>query len=58
MEIDGVKISQLSKATGVTDNDLIPGVVGGSTQAIKVGMLKTEGDLVTVTEFNKLWKEA
>ncbi len=40
MEIDGVKISELPKATGVADGDLVPAVVGNTTQAVDVKLLK------------------
>ena len=39
-EIEGVKISQLPKASAVSDGDLIPGVINGETQAIDVKLLK------------------
>lgn len=39
-EIEGVKISQLPKASAVSAGDLIPGVINGETQAIDVNLLK------------------
>lgn len=39
-DIEGVKISQLPKATSITDDSLVPAVVGGATKAIKASMLK------------------
>lgn len=57
-ELEGVKISQLPIASQINDSDVIPGVVGGQTMGVKASLLKEQKNLITVTEFNQIWKES
>lgn len=41
-EIDGVKISQLPRATSIDANTLIPGVVNGQTVAVPGSMIESQ----------------
>lgn len=57
-DIEGVKISNLPKATSISGSDIIPGVVGGVTKAVPAALVGQNTEVLTLSEFNQLWEAA
>lgn len=57
-EIEGVKISELPKASNVSPTDVVAGVVNNKTSGIPLSLLTTTSETLTIVEFNNLWDAA